>query len=115
MDQKLLAKLQRDGALTPLPGGKLGVEVILQYRGQLPYVTRAESRAWLQNHFTQCADSLVKTGLDIPPVSPSNISLSAQSLSTIVPLEQLDKLSEESEKANLGLDLSLSQMAELGT
>lgn len=111
MDVALVHRLQQEGGLARLDDGKLGVPITLQYRGEVPSKTRRECNEWLHRHFVEFNQTLTSAGIHLPPVSSTAVSGSAQTLSTVVPLDQLDTLDTMMIGTNHRLDILVPHRA----
>lgn len=111
MDIALVHRLQQEGGLARLDDGKLGVPITLQYRGEVPSKTRRECNEWLHRHFVEFNQTLTSAGIHLPPVSSTAVSGSAQTLNTVVPLDQLDTLDTMMIGTNHRLDILVPHRA----
>ena len=111
MDMEKIHILQQEGGLARLHDGKLGVPITLQYRGQVPSKTRRECNEWLHQHFVEFNQTLTSAGIDLPPVSSAAVSGSAQTLNTVVALDQLEALDTMMIGTNHRLDILVPQRA----
>jgi hypothetical protein len=105
MDRSLLEKLRRNQSLRTMSDGREGVAVTVQYVGDPPRATRGERRNWLQDLFAQLSDRL-GSGLEI---TPDSLSLSGQTVEAVVPVAELDALSDRLSGEQFRLDVSQSR------
>ena|SRR6185436_12396975 len=103
MDRGALEKLRRDQSLRTMADGREGVEVTVQYVGDPPRATRGERKNWLDDLFSQLSERLGPR-LEI---KPGSLSLSGQTVEAVVPVAELDELSDQLSPHQFRLDLSL--------
>lgn len=103
MDPATLDKLRRNQALHQLPDGREGVEVTVQFVGQVPPAGRAARKDWLQARFSQARDGLAPS----LAIKPDSLSVSAQTVEAVVPVGDLDEMRERLSPEEFRLDVSL--------
>lgn len=99
MDKHLLEKLASLDALETLERGIRGVRVSLQTQGPLPAGSRAERRACLHQKFTQLAETLKEARVDL-----DTISVSAQTVEAVLPVDQYDDMKQSLEDEGIRVD-----------
>jgi len=91
MDPRIVDKLRRDQALHDLPDGREGIDVTLQFVGAVPTATRGDRRHWLARRFSSIQGDLGQT----LALKPDSLSVSAQSIEAVVPVEDFDTLEDQ--------------------
>lgn len=92
MEDKLIERLRRKQVLRILPDGREGVDVTVQFLGEVPSVTRPERKAWLRDHFTRVCED-VRCGKLV--LKPDSVSVSAQTVQAVVPVNELETVRRE--------------------
>jgi hypothetical protein len=87
MDAHTLDLLRRQQLVRRLPDGREAVAVTLQYRGELPPVSRPERKRWLREQFSQLVGAV-----DGVSIQPETLSVSGQTVNAVVPVEHVERL-----------------------
>ena len=104
MDKHLLEKLANLDAFEKLERGIRGVRVSLQTQGPLPAGTRAERRARLHEKFSQLAETLKGARVEL-----DTVSVSAQTVEAVLPVDQYDDLKQSLESEGIRVDPVIDQ------
>ena len=87
MDAHTLDLLRRQQLIRRLPDGREAIAVTLQYRGELPGLTRVARRSWLTDRF-----SAVGGTVDGMTIEPDTLSVSGQTVNAVVPIDDVEEL-----------------------
>lgn len=101
MDKHLLEQIANLDAFEPLDRGGRGIRVSLQTPEALPPGTRAERRACLQERFSELANALGPQGAR---VELDTLSVSAQSVEAVLPVDHYDDLKHNLEHDGIRVD-----------
>jgi hypothetical protein len=105
MDRGTLDKLRRNQALRQLPDGREGVDVTVQFVGQVPPSSRAERKTWLQERFSRAREQL---GPSLA-IKPESLSVSAQTVEAVVPVSELDDVRKRLSPDEFKVDVSMTR------
>jgi hypothetical protein len=104
MDAKVVEKLRRNQSLHELPDGREGLDVTLQFVGDVPDASRRERRDWLERRFS----TVQRQFGERVGVKPGSLSVSAQTVEAVVPLDEFDELCEQLSREDVRLAVNVS-------
>jgi hypothetical protein len=102
MEDELIRRLRRNQNLQTLPDGREAVDVTVQFLGEVPEVPRPERKRWLRDHFDRVVEQVPADKL---AVQPDSISVSAQTIKALVPVNELDAVQATLADSNHRLDI----------
>jgi hypothetical protein len=101
VENELFDRLSRMNALETLDDGTKGVRVSLQSNAPLASGTRLGRRASLEQRFADVAKGLAKVGAK---VNLQTISVSAQTVEAVLPVERYDDVKHDLERIGIRVD-----------
>jgi len=106
MDRHQIEKLTQLGELVDLGSGRKGVRVSLQYQPRLTQRERDARRDLLRHEFASVAADLQPRGA---VVDLDSLSLSAQTIEAVLPLDRIDELERELGDRDVRVDLLIDR------
>ena len=102
MDERLLEKLRRDGALRKMRDGRDGVSVTVQFQGNVPAVARPARKEWLHEHFAELGAKLAYLPINF---DTSSVSVSGQTVEATCAVDCLPELRQAVEPGGHKVEL----------
>ena len=106
MNNSLKRKLAQLDLLEALPSGETGVRVTLQYTPRLAESSRADRRAFLDRRLSQIARRLGAAGCR---VEIETLSVSAQTVEAVIPIDQYDAIEDQMKDEHIRLDVLMDR------
>ncbi len=108
MDKNLIGRLRRNQNLRTFADGREAVDVTVQYLGDLPARSRPERKEWLQRHFDHLNEEVGSQNMPLELLSGS-LSVSAQTIRAIVPVNELDVVEDVLAASNHRIAIDAAQ------
>jgi hypothetical protein len=103
MDAEQISALRKNEALVKLANGVEAAPISIQFKGELPQLSRLEQKRWLQEKFRALEEKLSPGQIQIDPKS---ISVSGQTIEGHAAITNLDRIQKAIPEQDFALRLS---------
>ncbi len=103
MDSVKIQKFRRAQALQRLSDGRDGVEVTIQFQGEVPGVARPDRRLWIEGKIASVVDRVAKHNALI---KPDSVSVSGQTVEAVIPVSELETVQKALSEENCRVDIT---------